>query len=129
MTDLITTTRTTPTGPIAEVAGDLDYHSAVRLREAIRVIELRPGETLVLDLRGLTFCDSSGISVLIAAHRQAEIAQARMILRSVPRNITRVLQTVGLDQLFDIRDGPETNAPRQPTRTDLTRPGTGTDRN
>ncbi|MFB8118188.1 STAS domain-containing protein [Streptomyces sp. NPDC055962] len=31
---------------------------------------LCPGQQLVLDLTGITFCDSSGISVLIAATRR-----------------------------------------------------------
>ncbi|MFE2057988.1 STAS domain-containing protein [Streptomyces sp. NPDC059446] len=35
-----------------------------------RLPRLCPGQQLVLDLTGITFCDSSGISVLIAATRR-----------------------------------------------------------
>ncbi|MFF8830920.1 STAS domain-containing protein [Streptomyces sp. NPDC015131] len=103
MTDLTTRTRTTPAGPVVEIHGDLDHHTAGHLRAALREVPLAPGQLLVLDLRGLTFCDSSGISVLIAAHRQAGAAQARMALEHVPEAVTRTLGIVGLDQLFDIR--------------------------
>jgi anti-anti-sigma factor len=102
---LTTSTGTTPTGPVVTVAGDLDHQSAARLRDTLRDIPLRPGETLLLDLHGLTFCDSSGISVFIAAHRQAETAQARMVLQRVPGTVARVLTVVGLDQVFEIRPG------------------------
>ncbi|GAA2435882.1 STAS domain-containing protein [Streptomyces lavendulocolor] len=116
MPHLTTSTGTTPTGPVVTVAGDLDHQSAARLRDALRDVPLRPGETLLLDLHGLTFCDSSGISVFIAAHRQAETAQARMALQQVPDTVARVLTVVGLDQVFEIRPGTGTGTGNTGTR-------------
>ncbi|MGW7267482.1 STAS domain-containing protein [Streptomyces sp. NPDC054842] len=102
MTELTTTIRNTPTGPVITVGGELDHYSAGQLRETIRGLTLRPGQLLALDLHRLTFCDSSGISVFVAAHRQVLAAQGRMALVAVPAMITRTLGIVGLDQVLDV---------------------------
>lgn len=52
------------------VSGELDYTSAPRLRAALDEVHLAPGTGLIIDLSGLIFCDSSGISVLVAAHHR-----------------------------------------------------------
>ncbi|MEU1040580.1 STAS domain-containing protein [Streptomyces sp. NPDC005551] len=102
MTELTAITRNTPAGPVITVNGDLDHYSAGTLRETIRDVTLQPGQLLVLDLQRLAFCDSSGISVFVAAHRQVLAAQARMALVAVPAMIIRTLGIVGLDQVLDI---------------------------
>jgi anti-anti-sigma factor len=97
---LITTTRTTPAGSVLKLAGELDHHTAPALLEALRHIPLSPGQELVLDLGALKFCDSSGLSGLIAARNQALAARATVALAAVPARIARILNIVGLDQVF-----------------------------
>ncbi|MEV4861806.1 STAS domain-containing protein [Streptomyces ossamyceticus] len=86
------------TGPVLEIIGELDYSNATRLRELL--LTLRPGQRLFLDLAGLTFCDSSGITALIAARGHAHAAQADIALAAVPAHTLRILRLVGLDQIF-----------------------------
>ncbi|MFG2720107.1 STAS domain-containing protein [Streptomyces sp. NPDC048416] len=102
MSPLRITARDTATGPVLEIFGDLDYASATGLRELIPTIALRPGQRLVLDLGGMDFCDSSGVSALIAAHNHAHAAQADAALAAVPANTLRILRIVGLDQIFPL---------------------------
>ncbi|MFG2279348.1 STAS domain-containing protein [Streptomyces asoensis] len=102
MNTLGITTRDTPAGPVLEILGDLDYGHAGRLRELLPTIALRPGQRLVLDLSGMEFCDSSGITALIAAHQHAHAAQADIALAGVPANTLRILRIVGLDQIFPL---------------------------
>ncbi|MBL3671001.1 STAS domain-containing protein [Streptomyces sp. M2CJ-2] len=78
------------------------YDNATELLGLISAITLRPGQRLVLDLGGMEFCDSSGLSALIAAHNHAHAAQADFALASVPAHTLRTLRIVGLDQLFPI---------------------------
>ncbi|MGJ5830031.1 STAS domain-containing protein [Streptomyces ossamyceticus] len=61
---------------------------------------LRPGQRLVLDLAGLTFCDSSGITALIAARSHAHAAEVDIALAAVPAHTLRILRLVDLDQIF-----------------------------
>ncbi|MFE1228743.1 STAS domain-containing protein [Streptomyces sp. NPDC058745] len=92
--------RTTATGAVMELAGDLDHHTAPEVRDALPQIDLRRGQQLVLDLGAITFCDSSGITVLIAARNHALAAGAAIALAAVPERVTRIFRIVGLDQVF-----------------------------
>ncbi|MFJ4518901.1 STAS domain-containing protein [Streptomyces sp. NPDC088816] len=102
MSPLKITTRDAATGPVLEIFGELDYDSATQLRELIPTITLRPGQRLILDLGGLEFCDSSGLSALIAAHNHAHAAQANFALAAVPLHTLRIVRIVGLDQILPI---------------------------
>ncbi|MBQ1095369.1 STAS domain-containing protein [Streptomyces sp. b94] len=100
MNPLHITSRDATTGPVLEVIGDLEYATAHQLREHVSALVLRPGQRLVLDLGRLDFCDSSGITALIAAHNCATAAEAELALAAVPDNTLRILRIVGLDQVF-----------------------------
>jgi anti-sigma B factor antagonist len=79
------------------VGGDLDLATAPRLDGALREIE-STSSTVILDLSGLTFIDSSGINLLV---RHAERARSNgFALSIVPPNATvaRVLDITGVDQ-------------------------------
>lgn len=102
MSQLEIITREAAAGPVLELLGDLDYDTAGRLRARLTTLALRQGGCLVLDLAGVTFCDSSGITALIVARNHALAAQADVALASVPDHMMRVLRIVGLDQIFPI---------------------------
>ena len=104
MKPLTITASRVPAGLALEVAGDLDYTNAQELRHAAQDGDLLPGRFLVVDLSELAFCDSSGITALIAAHHHAVAAGAGMVLVAVPAHTRRLLPMTGLDQMFDIRD-------------------------
>ncbi len=50
----------------------------------------------------MEFCDSSGLTALIAARNHAHAAQADIALAAVPPRTLRVLRVVGLDQIFPL---------------------------
>ncbi|MFK4148851.1 STAS domain-containing protein [Streptomyces sp. NPDC004065] len=108
MSPLKITTQDAATGPVLAVSGALDYANAAELRELITALDLRPGQRLVLDLAGMEFCDSSGITALIAARAHAQAARADIALASVPARTMRTLRIVGLDQIFTIHPDTET---------------------
>ncbi|MFE3265592.1 STAS domain-containing protein [Streptomyces sp. NPDC059215] len=93
-------TRTTAAGTVMELAGELDHHTAPQVRDALLALDVRPGEQLVLDLAAVTFCDSSGLSVLIVARNHALAADATIALTTVPERVRRIIRIVGLDQVF-----------------------------
>ncbi|MFC8131726.1 STAS domain-containing protein [Streptomyces sp. NPDC057302] len=100
MTKLDIHVRTTTAGPVVELVGALDYDSVCRLRDLLPDVTLQAGGQLVVDLAGVTFCDSSGLSALIAARNHALAARAGLALAAVPAHISRFLGTVGLDRVF-----------------------------
>ncbi|MER6303821.1 STAS domain-containing protein [Kitasatospora sp. NPDC001539] len=103
MSPLKTTRHDADTGPVLRVVGDLDFEFAPVLRERVEQLALAPGQCLVIDLSGLRFCDSSGITALLAARRHARAAGADMALAAVPTKTLRILTVVGLDRVFTIR--------------------------
>jgi anti-sigma B factor antagonist len=108
MSPLDVTLRTAATGPVLLVVGELDYEQATALREQVERLVLTPGQSLVIDLSGLEFCDSTGISALLGARRCAQAAGAEVVLAAVPANTLRILRVVGLDQVFTIHPRTQT---------------------
>ncbi|AWZ05322.1 MULTISPECIES: STAS domain-containing protein [unclassified Streptomyces] len=105
MTPLKITTRNSPAGPVMQIIGELDYTTAPDLRDVLAALPLEPGRLLVLDLARMEFCDSSGISALIAARNHVQAAQADIALAAVPAHTLRVLRIIGLDQVFRLLPG------------------------
>ena len=81
---------------VAELAGELDLASAPALREQLLRL-LRPGSSrLVLDLSRVSFCDASGLAVLVGADRQARLLGGFLRLAAVSPQTARVLDITGL---------------------------------
>lgn len=98
--DLLILTDTTPTGTMLRVAGEVDLSSAPQLRDAA-LRALRQGEgPLCLDLSGVTFLDSTGLHVLIATRRRAQLEGRQLILGDCSRPVERVLQITATATLF-----------------------------
>jgi anti-anti-sigma factor len=80
------------------VTGELDLDSAGRLEEAVRQV-CGSGNGLVIDLRKVTFMDSTGLRVLIVAATLCE--EKGHELQIVPgEDIQRVLEMTGLDRVL-----------------------------
>lgn len=93
-------TRTTTVGAVVELVGNLDHHTAPDVRDAPAIVDLRPGQQFILDLAGLSLCDSSGITALIAARNHASAAHASIAPAAVPERVARIPHVVGLEQVF-----------------------------
>lgn len=102
MSQLTITRRDAATGPVLEIVGDLDYASAPDLRQALDPLTLTGGQLLVVDLAGLEYCDSSGLSALLAAWNLASENGARIALAAVPADTARILSLTGLDRVFTL---------------------------
>ncbi|WP_329286830.1 STAS domain-containing protein [Streptomyces sp. NBC_00691] len=113
MSPLTITALDASTGPVLEITGDLDYATAPQLRQAVGHLTLVGGQLLVLDLGGLEFCDSSGITALLASRNLAIEQRVDIALAAVPANTARILAVVGLDRVFTIHpDTATATAPR-----------------
>jgi len=88
------------------VSGEIDSTTAPGLRNCLLEVLSRPGSTAVeLDLRGVTFLDSAGLSALATAHRSAQAAGRTLHMRcGTTRAVVRPLQITGLWTLFDVLD-------------------------
>ncbi len=90
-----------PDGLTIALTGEIDHHGAraimVDLEEAITTLLPR---TLTLDLSGVTFMDSSGIAVLLRAHRHIAQLGGTLRVTNIPTQPRRVLDTAGVGRLI-----------------------------
>jgi anti-anti-sigma factor len=86
--------------------GELDPHTAPRLEREIGLRTSAPaGTRIVLDLTSLRFIDSSGLRVVIGAHRQLQDAGLRLVLRNPSTTAMRLLEITGLTSHLEVEDG------------------------
>lgn len=57
---------------------------------------------LVVDMTETVFCDSSGIQVLLRAHRRAVAAGLELRLATSSPAVRRVLELTGIDRVIDM---------------------------
>lgn len=89
---------------VVSAAGELDASSEARLRAAFDELLAEGHSTLVVDLAGITFLDSSGLSVLIYAYKRAHELGGSLTLRSPSATVTRLLELTGQTERFVVSD-------------------------
>jgi anti-sigma B factor antagonist len=93
------------TETVIRVAGELDMSTTSQLADTVnRELREFPGR-IVLDLAGLTFCDSLGLGTLIVLSRAAQTQQTFLALRDPSPFFARMLDITGM------RDGLNIAAP------------------
>jgi anti-sigma B factor antagonist len=78
------------------LSGELDVATTSSLDTRLRAADA--GETVTLDLSGITFIDSSGLRVLIEHHQRFESAGGRLQLVKVSSRASRLLEMAGLSE-------------------------------
>ena len=94
------------------VAGEIDLGTAPQLREAALDALRHHGTTLRVDLRDVSFMDSTGIEVLLATRRRASLEGGSLTLYRPSRPVRRILEVTGLDKLFQMADVPDAQVTR-----------------
>ncbi|MFF7241726.1 STAS domain-containing protein [Streptomyces collinus] len=88
---------------VVTVTGEIDHHSAAPLTRALHPDGLGKRPRVVVDMRQVTFTDSSGINVLLTAHRDLTQADGWLRLASVQESVMRTLKIVGVDMIVPCR--------------------------
>jgi anti-sigma B factor antagonist len=89
------------------VQGEIDLYTVPRLqRELASALASGDAIRLVVDLSAVDFCDSTGVNVLLAAHRQAREKGGDLQLAAPRPAIRKILQVTGLETVFTVTDNP-----------------------
>lgn len=97
----ITMTGSATEGPtVLTLSGVLDPDGSARLLERVRRLIDGGCRHLVLNLAGVTFCDSSGISALLRARAKAAEAESRVRLSTPSPALKRALALTGMTWVF-----------------------------
>ncbi|MFB7357505.1 STAS domain-containing protein [Streptomyces gardneri] len=94
--------RPTADGTVVTIRGELDIVSAASLRTCLfqAITACADGGGLALDLSQVTFCDSTGLNVLLLARRRALGEHHTMVITAAGPQVTRLLETTGAAPLF-----------------------------
>ena len=90
---------------VAMLSGEIDHHRAREIRETIdfAVREQLP-PIVILDVRNVTFMDSSGIGLIMGRDRPTEEYGGVLEIHNPPPHIRKVLRISGADRLAVIRN-------------------------
>ena len=93
-------------GPVSivELTGDLDVAGAPTLQNALQEIIDSGGQHVVVDLGAVPFMDSSGLGVLVAAHRRMAAVGGRLALANPGPALQKVFQLTRTNRLFEMHD-------------------------
>ncbi|CAL9278655.1 hypothetical protein SUDANB135_00041 [Streptomyces sp. SudanB135_2055] len=97
---LSTATTVTDSIRVVTLAGEVDQRNGVLLTHALR-LDAADLPRVVIDMSRVTFMDSSGINILIAAHKDLTAASGWLRLAAPTAAVLRVLQLVGVDQFIE----------------------------
>ncbi|TWJ24603.1 anti-anti-sigma factor [Micromonospora endolithica] len=86
------------------LAGEIDMLTAAQLSTVVNEVLADPPPRIVLDLAGVTFCDSQGLGTLVVLSRKASHAQCLLVLTNVGDFLLRVLDITGLRSALMIRN-------------------------
>jgi anti-anti-sigma factor len=84
---------------IVAPAGDIDIATAPEVRQAM--LANAGGRRIVLDLRGVTFMDTSGLQLLVEGRRRALAEGGAFAIVDGPPPVQRVIEVAGLTGKLD----------------------------
>jgi anti-sigma B factor antagonist len=85
---------------VVSVACELDMATAPQLQDQISDLLEKGRSRLVFDLAGLSFCDSTGLSVFVRAKNSTDDARGMVRLAAPQRGVLRILEVSGLVEVL-----------------------------
>lgn len=88
--------------PRVHATGEIDLATAPLLRATLSDLVDDGARLITLDFAEVTFLDSSGLGVLVAAMKRLEARGGRIRVEHSRDNVRRIFEITGLDQAFGI---------------------------
>ncbi|MBE6683846.1 MAG: STAS domain-containing protein [Ruminococcaceae bacterium] len=88
---------------LAFIKGEIDHHNAKEARSALDgIIERDRPITFKLELSGVSFCDSSGLGLVMGRMRKCQSVGSNMVVRNPSPAAMRILEIAGMDKIIKI---------------------------
>ena len=84
------------------VHGTLDLSTAADFHQMVAALEGTIGP-VTLDLAGVSFIDSSGVSALVAMQRELEVSMRHLAIVGVGERVADLLRMTGVDGMLGLR--------------------------
>jgi anti-anti-sigma factor len=89
---------------VVQLHGPIDVSRAMELRDLLGAQIDSPAARVLLDLSDVSLIDSSGIGILVTAHRRADSQGARFGLAGATGTVARVFEMTRTNKLLSIYD-------------------------
>jgi anti-sigma B factor antagonist len=88
---------------VLKLAGEIDMLTAARLSNVVNELLADAPVRIVLDMAGVTFCDSQGLGTIVVLTKKASHSQSVLLLTNVGEFLLRVLDITGLRSALTVR--------------------------
>ena len=90
--------------PVIAVVGEIDVATAPQLRESLHGMIAQGQSTVVLDLLGVTFLDSTALGVLVGGLKRCRELGGELHVVVADARIRKIFEITGLNKVFPIVD-------------------------
>ena len=87
---------------VVVIEGRVDTVTASDLEMKVSPIWATPGITLVFDCEKLEYLSSSGLRIILSAHKQVAAKGGKFILRNLTREVRSVIDLTGFSRILII---------------------------
>jgi anti-sigma B factor antagonist len=94
--------RTIGSHQVVELSGDVDVACAAELRDNLLGLVNRGAPSLIIDLRGVTFIDSTGIGSLLRVYHRQTLLGAAIHFVADQASVLRVFEATQLDRRLHV---------------------------
>ncbi|MGH9044594.1 MAG: STAS domain-containing protein [Acidimicrobiales bacterium] len=102
--DVVITQERTEGKAIVKVTGEIDVASAPQLRSELQEVCSGGNPAVAVDLRQVTFLDSSALGVLVGALRRSKENKTELQLIIDSPRLLKIFDITGLTSVFNISD-------------------------
>ena len=86
------------------ISGEIDAHTAPKLREQLLAIDTKSTNKAVLDLVGVGYMDSTGIGVIVAFYKSVIADGGELTLIGLSPRLKRLFDITGLSGIIHIEE-------------------------
>ncbi|MCB9800274.1 MAG: STAS domain-containing protein [Candidatus Omnitrophica bacterium] len=87
---------------VFELDGELDFHTSPDLREKISAEVSKQNHKVVVNLKNVSYIDSSGLATFVEALQKAKRASGKFILAELAPAVKSVFEIAKLDKVFSL---------------------------
>ena len=87
---------------MARISGELDHYGAGRARQDIdKTIDAFSSKHLVMDFKGVSFMDSSGIGVVMGRYKKVKDKGGKIYITGCSEYVYKILEMAGIFTIID----------------------------
>ena len=92
----------TPSPGVLALEGEIDLHEAPNIKETLQPLIAAQSPTVVVDLSGVTYIDSSGLALFIETMQRVQAYGGKFALCGLRPGVKTIFEIARLDQVFII---------------------------